>query len=89
MTPEVVEKITIQEVKALHERWKVYHIQGKGNNSPVLKATIKFPINGATKTVQTQEDSIAVAAESYLYCQWKCERSAFRLPFCWIILVSV
>ena len=66
VTTESMEKMMIREEHSIQEGMDSRQIRGRNNKQPVLKAEITDFITGITRTVYTQEEIVAAAAESNL-----------------------
>ena len=70
----------ICEERARQESRDSKQIRARNNKSPVLKAEVTDFITGTTRVVETQEETIAAAAESNLRRQTQTVGTAFCLP---------
>ena len=68
----------IREERSIQESVDSRQIRGRNNKQPVLKAEITDFITGITRTVYTQEEIVAAAAESNLRRQSQIICTAFR-----------
>ena len=69
-----------REERSIQECVDSRQIRGRNNKQLVLKAEITDFITGITRTVYTQEEIVAAAAESNLRRQSQTIRTAFRQP---------